>query len=147
MEAIPSRLSWTPCSLPWESSPSSSPSCPRLARPFPSPWPSRRSPSAGFQPEFFRSGRRFGFDLDPANARQAFAAEVPNGGFMIRRRELIKNSLVGAAALGPPLARALFAADSASPVVATKYGKVRGAFAGGVSTFRGIHYGANPEGA
>jgi para-nitrobenzyl esterase len=66
---------------------------------------------------------------------------------MIRRRELIKNSLVGAAALGPPLARALFAADSASPVVATKYGKVRGAFAGGVSTFRGIHYGANPEGA
>ena len=66
---------------------------------------------------------------------------------MIRRRDLIKNSLVGAAALGSPLAHTLFAADSAPPVVATKYGKVRGALAGGVCTFMGIHYGANPEGA
>jgi para-nitrobenzyl esterase len=66
---------------------------------------------------------------------------------MMRRRELIKTSLIGAAALGSPLARTLFAADSASPVIATKYGKVRGASAEGVSTFKGIHYGANPEGA
>jgi para-nitrobenzyl esterase len=65
---------------------------------------------------------------------------------VIRRRELIKNSLVGAAALSSPLARALFAADSSSPVVATKYGKVRGVFADGVCTFKGLHYGANPEG-
>jgi para-nitrobenzyl esterase len=69
---------------------------------------------------------------------------------MIHRRELLKKSLVGAgaaAALSSPLARALFAADSARPVVATKYGKVLGVNAGGVSTFKGIHYGANPEGA
>jgi para-nitrobenzyl esterase len=67
---------------------------------------------------------------------------------MIGRREFVKSSLVGAAALGSPLARAMFAAtDSASPVVATKYGKVVGLAASGVCTFKGIHYGANPEGA
>jgi para-nitrobenzyl esterase len=67
---------------------------------------------------------------------------------MIRRREFVKSSLVGAAALGSPLARAMFAAtDSASPIVATKYGKVVGVSASGVCTFKGIHYGASPEGA
>ena len=63
---------------------------------------------------------------------------------MIRRRELIKNSLAGAAALGSPLARVLFAADSSSPIVSTKYGRVRGASADGVCTFKGIDNGANP---
>jgi para-nitrobenzyl esterase len=66
---------------------------------------------------------------------------------MIRRRELIKSSVIGAAALGVPFTGTFFAADSASPVAATKYGKVRGASAGGVCTFKGIHYGANPEAA
>jgi para-nitrobenzyl esterase len=67
---------------------------------------------------------------------------------MIRRREFVKSSLVGAAALGSPLGRAMFAAtDAASPVVATKSGKVVGLAASGVCTFKGIHYGANPEGA
>jgi para-nitrobenzyl esterase len=67
---------------------------------------------------------------------------------MIRRREFVKSSLVGAAALGSPLGRVMFAAtDAASPVVATKSGKVVGLAAGGVCTFKGIHYGANPEGA
>ncbi len=67
---------------------------------------------------------------------------------MIRRREFVKSSLVGAAALGSPLARAMFAAtDSASPIAATKYGKVVGVSANGVCTFKGIHYGANPESA
>jgi para-nitrobenzyl esterase len=67
---------------------------------------------------------------------------------MIRRREFVKSSLVGAAALGSPLARAMFAAtDSASAIVATKYGKVAGVSGNGVCTFKGIHYGSNPEGA
>ena len=67
---------------------------------------------------------------------------------MIGRREFVKSSLVGAAALGSPLGRAMFAAaDSPSPVAATRYGKVVGVSASGVCTFKGIHYGANPEGA
>src|ERR1700723_3596116 len=67
---------------------------------------------------------------------------------MIRRRDFVKSSLVGAAALGSPLGRAMFAAaDSASPVVATKYGKVVGLSANDVCTFKGIHYGASLEGA
>jgi len=65
---------------------------------------------------------------------------------MIRRREFIQGS-VAAAALSSPFARTLLAAADSSPVVATKYGKVLGASFGGVCTFKGIHYGANPEGA
>ena len=65
---------------------------------------------------------------------------------MIRRREFVKSSLVGAATLASPLARTLLAADSSSPIVATKYGKVLGASVDGVCIFKGIHYGANPEG-
>jgi para-nitrobenzyl esterase len=67
---------------------------------------------------------------------------------MIGRREFVKSSLVGAAALGSPLGPAMFAAaDSPSPVAATRYGKIVGVSASGVCTFKGIHYGANPEGA
>jgi para-nitrobenzyl esterase len=66
---------------------------------------------------------------------------------MIRRREFVKSSLLGAAALGTPLTRALIAADSTAPIVATKYGKVRGATNAGVFTFKGIYYGASPEGS
>ncbi|HXX20594.1 MAG TPA: carboxylesterase/lipase family protein [Candidatus Acidoferrum sp.] len=66
---------------------------------------------------------------------------------MIRRREFVKSSLVGTALLSVPLVRAILAADSASLVVATKYGKVRGISADGVCAFKGVHYGASPEGA
>ncbi len=68
----------------------------------------------------------------------------------IDRRELLKLSLIsGSAAIAgstvPQLARAVFA--DANPVVATKYGKVRGTSADGVCLFKGVHYGAAPEGA
>jgi len=66
---------------------------------------------------------------------------------VIRRREFVKSSLVGTALLSVPLVRAILAADSASLVVATKYGKVRGISADGVCAFKGVHYGASPEGA
>lgn len=74
---------------------------------------------------------------------------------MIDRRGLLKSSLLGCGAalaggaLGSLLTRAAFAAGpaSAGPVVKTILGKVRGASASGVCTFKGIHYGASPEGA
>ena len=64
---------------------------------------------------------------------------------MIRRRDFVKSSLVGAAALASPLARTLLA--GAEPTVVTKYGRVLGAYSSGVFTFKGIHYGAAPTGA
>jgi len=69
-----------------------------------------------------------------------------NGAYMIRRRELIKKSLIGVGAAA--LARALFAADGAAgPIVETKYGKTRGVSADGVQIFKGIHYGQSTENA
>ena len=72
---------------------------------------------------------------------------------MIDRRGLLKSSLLGCgaalagSALGSLLTRSAFAAASAGPVVKTSLGKVRGAASNGVSSFKGIHYGASPEGA
>jgi para-nitrobenzyl esterase len=70
----------------------------------------------------------------------------------MRRRELLKTSLVGCgAALGG--ARVLFprvawgSELAASPVVETKLGKIRGASSNGVACFKGIHYGASTAGA
>src|SRR5450631_37243 len=72
---------------------------------------------------------------------------------MIRRRELLKMSLLSGGAavtgslLGSSFAKAALAADSASSVVDTTLGKIRGASANGVSSFKGVHYGASTEGA
>jgi len=73
---------------------------------------------------------------------------------MIDRRELLKLSLLGCGAaltngaLGPLFSRVVFAEDTASagPIVKTSFGRVRGAFANGIYSFRGIHYGASTEG-
>jgi len=71
----------------------------------------------------------------------------------MRRRELLKTSLVGCgAALGGGV-RALFprvtwgSELAASPVVETKLGKIRGASSNGVACFKGVHYGASTAGA
>jgi para-nitrobenzyl esterase len=71
----------------------------------------------------------------------------------MRRRELLKSSLVGCGAalaggsFGSLLARPAFAAadGSAGPIVETKYGKLRGVSTDGVFSFKGIHYGASTE--
>ena len=72
----------------------------------------------------------------------------------MHRRELLKSSLLtcGAAlaggALGSWFPRKLLAdTASESPIVKTTLGKLRGAFANGVYSFKGIHYGASTEGA
>jgi para-nitrobenzyl esterase len=70
---------------------------------------------------------------------------------MIRRRELLKISLLGGgAAFTGALSRFPLAAAAgapASPVVDTKLGKLRGASANGVHSFKGVHYGASTEGS
>ncbi|HXW61506.1 MAG TPA: hypothetical protein VEJ45_02835 [Candidatus Acidoferrales bacterium] len=64
----------------------------------------------------------------------------------MRRRELIKKSLLGDA-LSSPLVRTIFAAEAAEPIVETKCGEVRGVSADGVQAFKGIHYAASTDGA
>jgi para-nitrobenzyl esterase len=74
---------------------------------------------------------------------------------MIRRREILKSSLVGCGAafaggaLGSLFARPAFARKdgSAGPIVETTFGKLRGVSDDGVDTFKGVHYGASTEGS
>ena len=73
---------------------------------------------------------------------------------MMERRELLKSSLLSCGvalangALRPWYPRAVLAGDTAppEPIVETGLGKLRGAFANGVYSFKGIHYGASTEG-
>ncbi len=70
------------------------------------------------------------------------------------RRELLKSSLLScgaafaSAALGSRFSRAVLAEDTASagPIVKTNLGRLRGAFANRVYSFKGIHYGASTGG-
>ena len=61
---------------------------------------------------------------------------------MLQRRSLISAS---AAAIAAPQAKAQTMTDA--PVAATRYGRVRGATAEGVHSFKGIRYGASTAGA
>ena len=71
---------------------------------------------------------------------------------MMDRRELLKSSLLScgaalaSAALGSPFSRPVLADDTA-PIVRTSLGRLRGASANGVYSFKGIHYGASTEGS
>ena len=74
---------------------------------------------------------------------------------MIRRREILKSSLVGCGAalaggaLDSLLAPSVFAgrAESAGPIVETNLGKLRGVSTGGVYSFKGVPYGASTDGS
>ncbi len=74
---------------------------------------------------------------------------------MIARRELLKSSLLGcgaalaSGALSPLLTRVAFAEETAStgPVVKTSVGRIRGSFANGVYSFKGVPYGASTAGS
>ena len=74
---------------------------------------------------------------------------------MMDRRELLKSSFLsfgGAVASGTlgswfPRTVLVSARPSTEPVVQTSLGKLRGAFANGVYSFKGIHYGASTEGS
>src|SRR6202046_2717006 len=68
----------------------------------------------------------------------------------VRRREILKGSLVGGgAAMATALLGVPFATrarrDDTQPVVETKLGKLRGASANGVYFFKGVHYGTSTE--
>lgn len=73
---------------------------------------------------------------------------------MLKRRDFLKASLMSCEAfvangvLGSHLARAVYADDLslAGPVVTTSLGKLRGAFANGAYSFKGVHYGASTAG-
>ena len=73
---------------------------------------------------------------------------------MMDRRELLKSSLlscggaVASGALSPWFPRVALGDDkpSTEPIVQTSLGKLRGAFANRVYSFKGVHYGASTEG-
>jgi hypothetical protein len=67
------------------------------------------------------------------------------------RRELLKSSLLGcgvavaSGALGSRFSRAVLADGTAptEPIVKTSLASLRGAYANGVYSFKGVHYGAS----
>jgi para-nitrobenzyl esterase len=74
---------------------------------------------------------------------------------MMDRRELLKSSLLGcgvavaSGALGSRLSRTVLADGTAptEPIVKTTLGSLRGAYANGAYSFKGVHYGASTAGA
>jgi para-nitrobenzyl esterase len=74
---------------------------------------------------------------------------------MTDRRELLKSSLLGCGAavargaLGSLFSQAVLADGAAptEPIVKTSLGRLRGAYANGVYSFKGVHYGASTAGA
>lgn len=72
---------------------------------------------------------------------------------MVVRREFLKASLFSSGAaftagiFGPSVIRPLGARHLDTPIVSTSFGKLRGAFADGAYSFKGIHYGSSTAGA
>ncbi|MGA8870328.1 MAG: carboxylesterase/lipase family protein [Candidatus Acidiferrales bacterium] len=73
---------------------------------------------------------------------------------MLGRREFLRASVFGCGAtiageaFGSSVIHAVYADNpaSAKPIVTTSLGRLRGAFANGVYSFKGVHYGASTEG-
>jgi len=74
---------------------------------------------------------------------------------MMDRRELLKSSLLGcgvavaSGVLGSRFSRAVLpdGTSTAELIVKTSLGSLRGAYANGVYSFKGVHYGASTAGA
>lgn len=72
---------------------------------------------------------------------------------MLTRRGFLKASVFGCGAAaatekyGRPLIHRAYAGSAASPIASTNLGKLRGRFAGGIYSFKGVHYGSSTAGA
>lgn len=72
---------------------------------------------------------------------------------MLTRRGFLKASVFGCGAaaatekFGRPLIHRTYAGSAASPIASTNLGKLRGRFAGGIYSFKGVHYGSSTAGA
>lgn len=72
---------------------------------------------------------------------------------VLTRRGFLKASMFGCGAaaatekFGRPLIRRVYARSAASPIASTSLGKLRGGFAGGIHSFKGVPYGSSTAGA
>jgi para-nitrobenzyl esterase len=72
---------------------------------------------------------------------------------VLTRRGFLKVSVLGCGAaaatdkFGRPLIRRAYAGSAASPIASTSLGKLRGGFAEGIYSFKGVHYGSSTAGA
>jgi len=89
-------------------------------------------------------------------AKLAHASGLPmktGGNKVVTRRRFLRVSVFGCGAaaatekFGRPLIRHACAGSAASPIASTSLGKLRGGFAEGIYSFKGVHYGSSTAGA